>query len=118
MLGHYATGQALVGAGVVSAGDMTLEAAACKVAYLMGRGDLTLKETANMMGYPLRGEGKSSQQCDLLRMVAFWACIRLTVIFYYSYTTGGTASATIGKCVRKSCSKGQVWHVNNMLTVE
>lgn len=57
MLGHYATGQALVGAGVVSAGDMTLEAAACKVAYLMGRGDLTLKETANMMGYPLRGEG-------------------------------------------------------------
>lgn len=57
MLGHYATGQALASAGVVSAGDMTLEATACKVAYLLGRGDLTLKETANMMGYPLRGEG-------------------------------------------------------------
>jgi L-asparaginase len=57
MLGHYATGQALASAGVVSAGDMTLEAAACKLAYLFGRGDLSRNEVANLMGFPLRGEG-------------------------------------------------------------
>jgi hypothetical protein len=59
MLGHYATGQALVSAGVVSASDMTLEAAACKLAYLCGRGDLNRNEVANLMGFPLRGEGTS-----------------------------------------------------------
>jgi L-asparaginase len=41
LLGHYATGQALMKAGVISAGDMTLEATTAKLAYLLGRQDLT-----------------------------------------------------------------------------
>ena len=56
MLGHYATGQALKRAGVVSANDMTLEAISCKCAYLFGRGDLSRDEVANLMGVSLRGE--------------------------------------------------------------
>jgi L-asparaginase len=71
MLGHYATGQALVSAGVVSAGDMTLEAAACKLAYLCGRGDLTRNEVANLMGFPLRGEG-TSRWCE---NGGWWVCM-------------------------------------------
>jgi L-asparaginase len=55
-LGHYAVGKALLSAGVVSASDMTLEAIACKVGYLCGRGDLTHKEVASLMGVSLRGE--------------------------------------------------------------
>mmetsp|Transcript_68674 Transcript_68674/g.102077 ORF Transcript_68674/g.102077 Transcript_68674/m.102077 type:complete len:375 (-) Transcript_68674:294-1418(-) len=56
MMGHYATGQALEGAGVVSANDMTLEAISCKVAYLLGRGDLRYDEVSDLMGVSLRGE--------------------------------------------------------------
>eukprot|EP00980_Cylindrotheca_fusiformis_P005052 scaffold1070_cov140-Cylindrotheca_fusiformis.AAC.3 len=44
LLGHLATGQALIQACVVSAGDMTLEATTAKLAYLLGRQDLTLEE--------------------------------------------------------------------------
>ena len=43
MLGHYATGMALIKAGAVSAGDMTLEATTAKLAYLLGRQDLSRK---------------------------------------------------------------------------
>jgi len=57
MMGHYATGQALESAGVVSASDMTIEAIACKTSYLFGRGDLTYNEVANLMCVSLRGEG-------------------------------------------------------------
>ena len=46
MLGHYAVGHALKDAGVVSAGDMTVEAACCKLAYLFGRGDLSEYEVS------------------------------------------------------------------------
>jgi L-asparaginase len=56
ILGHYAVGQALESAGVVSANDMTLEATACKIAYLFGRGDLSHDEVATLMGVSLRGE--------------------------------------------------------------
>lgn len=56
MMGHYAVGKALESAGVVSANDMTLEAIACKVSYLFGRGDLTYDEVAKLMGVSLRGE--------------------------------------------------------------
>lgn len=56
MMGHYAVGKALESAGVVSAADMTLEAIACKVGYLFGRGDLSYKEVAALMGVSLRGE--------------------------------------------------------------
>ena len=56
MMGHYAVGKALESAGVVSANDMTLEAIACKVAYLYGRGDLNHKEVSKLMGVSLRGE--------------------------------------------------------------
>lgn len=56
MLGHYATGRALVDAGVISAGDMTLEAISCKLAYLFGRKDLSREEVGDLMGVSLRGE--------------------------------------------------------------
>ncbi len=54
--GHYATGVALKEAGVVSANDMTIEAISCKAAYLIGRGDLTIKEVSQLMSVSLRGE--------------------------------------------------------------
>lgn len=56
LLGHYATGQALKKAGVVSAGDMTLEATTTKLAYLLGRQDLTIDEVRDLMTVNLRGE--------------------------------------------------------------
>ena len=56
MLGQYAVGAALESAGVVSANDMTLEAIACKLAYLFGRADLSRQEVAALMGVSLRGE--------------------------------------------------------------
>ncbi|KAL3823791.1 hypothetical protein ACHAXA_011578, partial [Cyclostephanos tholiformis] len=49
MMGHYATGKALESAGVVPSNDMTLEAISCKVAYLMGRGDLSTEEVGKLM---------------------------------------------------------------------
>jgi L-asparaginase len=61
MMGHYATGQALEQAGVVSASDMTQEAIACKCGYLFGRGDLTRTEVANLMDVSLRGEVTPAQ---------------------------------------------------------
>lgn len=56
LLGHYATGQELKKAGVVSAGDMTLEATSAKLAYLLGRQDLSIDEIRDLMGVNLRGE--------------------------------------------------------------
>lgn len=58
LLGHYATGKALQDAGVVAANDMTSEAISCKIAYLMGRGDLSNEEIANLMCISIRGEGE------------------------------------------------------------
>jgi L-asparaginase len=60
LLGHYAVGRALIDAGVISAGDMTIEATVCKLAYLLARDDLNLKQVASLMGVPLRGELTSS----------------------------------------------------------
>lgn len=56
MMGKYATGQALARAGVVSANDMTVEATNCKLAYLLGRGDLSVEEIRHIMSIDLRGE--------------------------------------------------------------
>jgi len=56
LMGHYATGRALERVGVVSANDMTVEATNCKLAYLLGRGDLTLKEVRQLVAINLRGE--------------------------------------------------------------
>ena len=56
MMGHYATGRVLLEAGVVSGCDMTLEAIACKLGYLFGRGDLTVSQVADLMNVSLRGE--------------------------------------------------------------
>lgn len=56
MMGHYATGQALKKAGVVSANDMTLEATASKLGYLLGRQDLTADEIRSLMVVDMRGE--------------------------------------------------------------
>jgi L-asparaginase len=65
LLGHYAVGKALESAGVVSASDMTLEAIACKIAYLFGRGDLNHKEVASLMGVSLRGEMTPAEALSL-----------------------------------------------------
>mmetsp|Transcript_30813 Transcript_30813/g.74016 ORF Transcript_30813/g.74016 Transcript_30813/m.74016 type:complete len:503 (-) Transcript_30813:2035-3543(-) len=62
IMGHYATGQALIKAGAVSAGDMTLEATTAKLAYLLGRQDLTIDEIRNLMGVDLRGELTPKEQ--------------------------------------------------------
>lgn len=56
IMGHYATGRALRDAGVVSASDMTLEATTTKLAYLLGRQDLTVDEIRTLIGVDLRGE--------------------------------------------------------------
>jgi len=56
LLGQYVTGRALLEAGAVSAGDMTLEAIACKYAYLFGRRDLSIGQIVELMGVSLRGE--------------------------------------------------------------
>lgn len=56
IMGHYATGQALKKAGVVSASDMTLEATTTKLAYLLGRRDLSIDEVRSLIGVDLRGE--------------------------------------------------------------
>jgi len=56
VMGHYATGQALKAAGVVSASDMTLEATTTKLAYLLGRQDLSIDEVRHLVGVDLRGE--------------------------------------------------------------
>ena len=41
---------------MVSAGDMTLEATATKLGYLLGRQDLTIQEIRQLMTVDLRGE--------------------------------------------------------------
>lgn len=56
ILGHYATGQALKNAGVVSARDMTVEATTAKLAYLLGRQDLSVNDIRNLIEVDLRGE--------------------------------------------------------------
>jgi L-asparaginase len=66
MMGHYAVGKALEAAGVVSASDMTVEAIACKSAYLFGRKDLNKDEVAELMGVSMRGESKYSTGLELL----------------------------------------------------
>jgi len=56
ILGHYATGRKLIDAGVISAGDMTLEATTTKLAYLLGNEDLSIAEVRDLMSVDLRGE--------------------------------------------------------------
>jgi len=56
VMGRYATGKALQDAGVISGSDMTIEAISCKLAYLLGRKDLSATEVANLMNVSLRGE--------------------------------------------------------------
>ena len=103
MLGHYATGQALASAGVVSAGDMTLEAAACKLAYLFGRGDLSRNEVANLMGFPLRGEG------TLAKMTAAGSLYGtiLSLVQYFSHNSN-LATTPWQDSVQESCEEKQI----------
>lgn len=72
MMGHYATGRALIEAGVISASDMTLEAIACKCAYLLGRQDLEHDEIAELMGVSLRGESKFFFLKQSWMVMYFW----------------------------------------------
>ncbi len=51
----YATGRNLADMGVVSGNDITLEAALCKMMYLLGKG-YTGRELAEKLSIPLRGE--------------------------------------------------------------
>lgn len=51
----YETGQRLRAAGVVSAHDMTTEAAITKLMYVLGK-NLTVEQSMELLGRPLRGE--------------------------------------------------------------
>lgn len=52
-MGQYATGQALLEAGAVLTGDMTLEAFACKCAYLFERQDVNMGQVMELMSASL-----------------------------------------------------------------
>ncbi|RXW18973.1 hypothetical protein EST38_g6883 [Candolleomyces aberdarensis] len=52
----YETGRTLLQAGVVPGIDMTPECALTKLAYLLGKPELSIKEVRDLMGAPLRGE--------------------------------------------------------------
>eukprot|EP01137_Pigoraptor_chileana_P014065 Opistho-2@4920 len=64
-LNKYATGHGLRDIGVVSGGDMTAEAAATKLAYLLGKG-LPVSEVKRYLSMNLRGE-LSPQHIDFAR---------------------------------------------------
>ena len=75
----FNTGKALESAGVVPSNDMTLEAISCKVAYLMGRGDLSTEEIGKLMCVSLRGEGKST--LNILFDWCMTSCLVFLLIF-------------------------------------
>jgi len=56
VLEKYAVGTALAEAGVVGGGDMTTEACVTKLAYLLNRTDISLREVEELMVTDLRGE--------------------------------------------------------------
>jgi len=65
-LDRYAVGQALVDAGVVSGGDMTVEAAVTKMAYLLSK-DLSPEDVRTAMCKNVRGELTTDEDILSLR---------------------------------------------------
>eukprot|EP00947_MAST-08B_sp_MAST-8B-sp1_P002315 g2315.t1 len=63
-LNKYAVGAAWANAGVVSAGDMTVEAVVGKLGYLMARSDLSRDQMKNAFLANIRGEREKSQNND------------------------------------------------------
>ncbi|KAH8106865.1 L-asparaginase [Cristinia sonorae] len=52
----YETGRSLLSVGVVSGGDMTPEGALTKLAYLLGKPELSTSQVRSLISTPLRGE--------------------------------------------------------------
>jgi len=89
--GHYATGKALEDVGVTSSNDMTLEAISCKIAYLMGRGDLNRDEIAKLMTVSVRGEGELHFTSLSIYFIIYLTA-HLLVVIYLLYTYYNTVT--------------------------
>ena len=80
---------------MASSNDMTLEAISCKIAYLMGRGDLNRDEIAKLMTVSVRGEGESLTDSTCLvitvrflidHLLYSYCDPSLIYLYYYSHT--------------------------------
>ncbi len=71
----YALGRSLSDIGVISGADMTTECVAAKIAYLLGKVDLSLQGTL------ARARGAAPGRCRMaLVAVGCWCCARLRAL--------------------------------------
>ena len=103
-------------AGVVSSNDMTLEATACKIAYLMGRGDLSRDEIADLMTVSMRGEGEIHLFCVFI-MECLLHKYLLTPVMLCSHAHRCTSSTAFFKCIPKRQTKGQILLLGRVIVV-